>query len=306
MNLGQYIAQQLLESEQQTIAVFPGAFKPPHKGHVDVVKKLLQTADQVVVLISPKTREGITADESVAIWELYKTQIDGNVEIRVAAENPVKETYDLVKDNPTTDFIVAFGKNDESRFKHMVEKPNVKVFDAGNFEGVSATGLRNALGSNNEDAIKQYLPDGIDIADFLQAINRNADNKPEEPLQEGRLNESETGTVKEFIKFALKNLEVQDLPRSLTLSYDTNQVKDRSSFGYFDPNNKRIWVYCRNRNLADILRTLAHELVHYKQGEENRISFESGNTGSDIENEANAKAGVLLRDFGKLNKQIYQ
>ncbi len=32
MNLGQYIAQQLLEAEDKpTIALFPGAFKPPHK-----------------------------------------------------------------------------------------------------------------------------------------------------------------------------------------------------------------------------------------------------------------------------------
>jgi hypothetical protein len=46
MNLGQYIAQQLLEAESQpTIALFPGAFKPPHKGHFAAVKKLLEQAD---------------------------------------------------------------------------------------------------------------------------------------------------------------------------------------------------------------------------------------------------------------------
>jgi hypothetical protein len=32
----------------------------------------------------------------------------------------------------------------------------------------------------------------------------------------------------------------------------------------------------------------------------------SGETGSVIENEANAKAGVLLRDFGKINDSIYE
>ena len=104
MNLGQYIAKILLEQDKQTIAIFPGAFKPPHKGHFEVVKKLLQNADQVVVLISPKTREGITADESVAAWEIYKTLLDGPVEIRVAAENPVRETYNLVKENPDTNY----------------------------------------------------------------------------------------------------------------------------------------------------------------------------------------------------------
>ena len=43
MNLGQQIAKILLEQDRKTIAIFPGAFKPPHKGHVEVIKKLLQT-----------------------------------------------------------------------------------------------------------------------------------------------------------------------------------------------------------------------------------------------------------------------
>ena len=126
------------------------------------------------------------------------------------------------------------------------------------------------------------------------------------PLKEGKLNESETGTIGEFIKYACKNLAIQSPPRNLTLSYDTNQVKDRRSFGYFDPNSSKVWVYVKNRNMADILRTLAHELVHHQQNLDGRISYESGKTGSEIENEANAKAGILLRDFGKQNNEIYQ
>ena len=58
--------------------------------------------------------------------------------------------------------------------------------------------------------------------------------------------------------------------------------------------------------MADILRTLAHELVHRKQDEDERIDYNSGDTGSEIENEANAKAGILLRKFGKQNEKIYQ
>ena len=67
-----------------------------------------------------------------------------------------------------------------------------------------------------------------------------------------------------------------------------------------------MWVYVKNRNMADILRTLAHELVHRKQDEDGRIDYESGETGSDIENEANAQAGVLLRDYGKIDNGIYE
>jgi len=101
-------------------------------------------------------------------------------------------------------------------------------------------------------------------------------------------------------------LGIQNPPRNLSLSYDTNKAKEMRSFGYFSPNDNKIWVYCANRNMADILRTLAHELVHRKQDEDGRINYESGKTGSAIENEANAMAGVLLRDFGKQHEEIYQ
>ena len=459
MNLGQYIAQQLLEAgDKPTIALFPGAFKPPHKGHFAAVKKLLEQADQVVILISPKTREGVTADESIAIWELYKTLLDGSVEIRVAGESPVKEAYRVAESNPDTNFILASGKGEDDRFKTAIAKlPNVKSIDVGNFEGTNATDLRVALQTNKEEAIKQYIPQDIDIVDFLQALSKrvkaNTDATPVDidlkerkyqnqddtfadyvaseeseiertaqdfnipipdvryaftagsmvvlsddiwsklensdsyevnsledaiklakeygkdwkptldaikdddavvtppmvlnydkdkyylvggntrlmfykalgkipkvlmgvldlegpkpfPLKEvKKLNESETGTIGEFIKFAIKNLEIQNPPRSLSLSYDTNKAKEMRSFGYFDPNSNKIWIYCGNRNMGDILRTLAHELVHRKQDEEGRISYESGKTGSEIENEANAKAGVLLRDFGKQHEEIYQ
>lgn len=153
---------------------------------------------------------------------------------------------------------------------------------------------------------REYLQDIKKIVDEYRKDLAKLKLMKENLERKQRLTESETGTIQEFIKYACKNLEIQKVPRSLTLSYDTNQVKDRRSFGYFDPNNQKVWVYVKNRNMADILRTLAHELVHHKQNLDGRISYESGKTGSDIENEANAKAGVLLRDFGKQNDEIYQ
>jgi hypothetical protein len=167
----------------------------------------------------------------------------------------------------------------------------------------------------NYDKDKYYLVGGNTRLMFYKALGKtpkvlmgvlDLEGPKPFPLKEGRLNESETATIGEFIKFSIKNLEIQNPPRNLSLSYDTNKAKEMRSFGYFDPNDNKIWVYCANRNMADILRTLAHELVHRKQDEDGRISYESGKTGSDIENEANAKAGVLLRDFGKQHEEIYQ
>jgi len=61
----------------------------------------------------------------------------------------------------------------------------------------------------------------------------------------------------------------------------------------------------RNRHPIDIMRTLAHELVHYKQDVEHRIGPDSGETGSPIENEANALAGQIMRRFDHENPQLF-
>ena len=57
----------------------------------------------------------------------------------------------------------------------------------------------------------------------------------------------------------------------------------------------------------DIMRSIAHELVHHHQNERGDLvgNAEEGADGSPIENEANAKAGEMIRIFGKQNPQIY-
>jgi hypothetical protein len=121
-----------------------------------------------------------------------------------------------------------------------------------------------------------------------------------------KLDAKQNNVIKKFIKFAVSVLDLQNVPSNLTLSYDNDEAKERHSFGYFDPNADKIWLYVKNRNLADILRTLAHELVHRRQAELDMLDENSGQTGSPIENAANAAAGALLRHFGKENNQIYE
>ena len=292
MNLGQYIAKQLLEQDKQTIALFPGAFKPPHKGHFVVVKKLLENADQVVVLVSDKVRGGITGEESVATWELYKKLLPSNVEIRTISGSPVSELYDIVKNNPDTDFIVAYGKEDGDRYKHITKYPNVQVFNAGSFEEKSSTAFRKAIMDNDIETIKDFIPKEISVEDFMKNIKG------------GALNESQdkSSIVKEFIKEAIQSLGINQ-PCHVKLTGDKSLTK---TYGHFDPNNNSIVIYTGNRSLGDILRTLAHELVHHKQRQDNRITPKSGQTGPPIENEANAIAGILLRKFGERNPMIYE
>ena len=88
---------------------------------------------------------------------------------------------------------------------------------------------------------------------------------------------------------------------------DNKTVQNFKSFGGTNIHNGEIWVYIQNRNLADLLRTLCHELVHYKQFKDGRIKGpEDGKTGSELENEANSQAGIILRHYGKMNPAIFE
>ena len=71
------------------------------------------------------------------------------------------------------------------------------------------------------------------------------------------------------------------------------------------PSKHHISINPSNRNIVDVLRTLAHELVHAKQNEMGILQPDSGETGSEHENDANAIAGILMRDYGKQNPNIY-
>ncbi len=184
MNLGEYLASIILEAgdqSEQTIALFPGDFKPPHKGHVEVVQKLLTGSDQVVVLISAKTKDGITADEAVAVWNLYKDKglFDGTVEVKVSSISPPEEVFDVIKKNPDTDFRVAL--NGISRpYVSISNYPNVKVFDASVAKESDSTGLRMALLKKDSEEIAKYIPEKVSADEFLQALSKQPEEKPAE------------------------------------------------------------------------------------------------------------------------------
>ena len=73
------------------------------------------------------------------------------------------------------------------------------------------------------------------------------------------------------------------------------QVGSQVSFGYYDSKTHKIVISCKDRHPTDCLRTLAHELCHLAQAQIRPLTHHDGVTGSDIENEANALAGILMR-----------
>ena len=78
------------------------------------------------------------------------------------------------------------------------------------------------------------------------------------------------------------------------------------SFGKYTPETNELRVVFANRNLADAFRTLGHELKHNEQRIKGNVDPTSGDTGSDIENEANAFAGIAMREFGQKYPMIFE
>ena len=100
--------------------------------------------------------------------------------------------------------------------------------------------------------------------------------------------------VRQFIAWCRPRLGLKGPIRVTLVNSDLQQGRQRT-FGFYDPRTHRIKVCIKDRHVTDCLRTLAHELVHRAQAQIRPLTGEDGATGSDIENEANALAGILLR-----------
>jgi len=111
--------------------------------------------------------------------------------------------------------------------------------------------------------------------------------------------------VKQFAEWACRTLHIKNVPK-IELSQDTKDAQDNHHTGRHVEGEDSIWVYAKNRNLVDILRTVFHELVHIRQGELNMIKPNSSYPGSPIEVMADMLAGKYIKIYGEKNHKIFQ
>jgi hypothetical protein len=129
--------------------------------------------------------------------------------------------------------------------------------------------------------------------------------KVKEILAEG-LNKKDTFAIlHDFVRFAAKDLELKSLPE-FDFMFDTKRSLEHKSFGGYQPGGEHITITVKNRHINDVLRTLAHEMVHYSQDLKNELDDDgAGATGSPQENEANARAAVVMRNWGKKHPEYF-
>jgi hypothetical protein len=125
-------------------------------------------------------------------------------------------------------------------------------------------------------------------------------------LENEVISKSKIKNIADFVGYSTKRLKLKNKP-NIKLILGQTYSEQNSSLGGYSPDTKDIMVVVPKRMTADICRTIAHELVHRKQDEMGFIKDRNtaGKTGSAIENQANSIAGILLRDYGKINKKIY-
>lgn len=128
--------------------------------------------------------------------------------------------------------------------------------------------------------------------------------KVRELLTEGLDRKSTYSLLLEFIRFAATSLDLKSLPK-FDFVFDSKQSVERKSFGGYST-EKHITINVKNRHIMDVFRTLAHELVHYKQDLNQQLTGENpGATGSPQENEANAEAAVIMRNWGQKHPELF-
>jgi hypothetical protein len=104
-----------------------------------------------------------------------------------------------------------------------------------------------------------------------------------------------TDFLADFCAFACEKLGLTTCPPITFVEHTGN-----ASFGSYSPSEGTVIVATSGRHAADILRTLAHEFVHEQQ-----IKSGSEQTLIEMEYEANAIAGLLMREYNQLHPGLY-
>ena len=196
MNLVQELIKDLLPEQEykKTVAVYGGGFKPPTKGHFKVVKQAIEEnpdIDEFIINIGGKERDGVTPEEAIQIWDIYKQYlpVSANINIQYSNTPPIKATYDYAKNNPDEEVLFILGaregndddfKDISDRTKSLDKYPNLNLRTIVTQGGVSGTAARQA-GKISPEKLRRYLPDELKDEEVEQVYQMISDK-----LDEGR------------------------------------------------------------------------------------------------------------------------
>jgi len=205
--------------------------------------------------------------------------------------------------------------------KHAVQPdgtPNVLIDDRGSnisaWEAAGGVGIKYQADEDDLSTVVQGLKRAMEIIagtrkldpQKLKSIDRSLpvatpDEKPEQLKEQDRsLKESE---IKQFIQYVYDKLHM-DAPLPRIKLQSTKESPKQNRTGWYNALKNEMWIYTGNRNLIDILRTVAHELAHHKQ----RLDGDTTNNTdlADLEGQADQVAGMIMKLYVRQNPEIIE
>ena len=107
-----------------------------------------------------------------------------------------------------------------------------------------------------------------------------------------------------FYRSCVSKLELKDPPR-LRLETTPDWSKENGSFGQYESETNTLILATAGRHVLDILRTMAHEMTHRQQDEREPLPADAGETGSPYEDQANAMAGRIMRQWAEEQPEMF-
>jgi hypothetical protein len=329
--LTKFLVNELVDGKSVT-AIYGGGFKPPTKGHFDLVKTALKDfkdIDKFIIYVGGGVRDGIEQEQSLQIWDIYKELLPSKVQIEPSA-TPIGDILRYAKNHPDEKvyFIIGYreGREDDlqdviSRTKGVEEKyPNVEVrvikTPAGDMSGTNA---RKALKKGDKEEFFTFLPDEVpanekeDIYNILEpTVLKETPGKAApygsgyKPLKENTIPSIDIlEKIAELTNYMReKGYNIDPVPSIELVGDDVdNAEKFLGKTAYYDPINKSITLYTYGRHPKDIVRSYAHEMIHHIQNLEDRLGDVSTTNTleddhiNDLEKEANLKGTMTFRNW---------
>jgi hypothetical protein len=158
------------DGKKKITAIYGGGFKPPTKGHFDVVAKAAEQnpeIDDFIIYVGGGERNGVAQGESIQIWELYKKYLPMKVRIE-PSKAPVGDVLRYAKEHPEEEVLWIIGARENnpedfadisSRTRTLDKYPNLQLRVIQTSGGVSGTAARNAVKNNNKEQFFYLIPD---------------------------------------------------------------------------------------------------------------------------------------------------
>ena len=170
-NFTKFLVNDLLEQKDQKItAIYGGGFKPPTKGHFDVIKQATEQnpeIDDFIIYIGGGTRDNITQGESIQIWDIYKKYLPLKVRIE-PVKAPVGDILRYAKEHPEETVLWVIGARENNpedwsdisaRTRTLDKYPNIQLRVIQTQGGVSGTAARKAVEDNDKEQFFKLIPD---------------------------------------------------------------------------------------------------------------------------------------------------